>query len=276
MSRAEQYAKRALEIGTQIHHRTVIVGAQLNLAILASYRGELDTSLALYREVLSTAQYLEEPRLRASARSNFAQDLLLMGDLDASRENQAKAILEFENLNLPFNLGIAHCGMGFVEVASENFAAAAREFETAGRYATAAQDKRGQGAYLIYKADALALGGGLREAEELYSQSRPAFDRLGLDEALVDEIGARIARLTGRIDEAEALLAKGFEKARPYPLEQASLWLEKSEWLKLVRGKKSQDARLSLQTAASIYEKAGAKTRWRKLTMQISEFLTDK
>lgn len=232
IDKARSYAEKAMEIGTKLNYRNVIVGAKNNLAITSSYKGHVTEAIRLYEEVVAEEKYLDDERAVAAAYSNLGSDYRTLGKFEESRKMQMRSIEIYTKLELPTNLSIAYCGLGLLETALEHWPEAESALEKSLEYADEAGYIRGLHACNVYLADVLAQSGRLAQARKLLDQGLAGFKKIGLEEALNYEIAARICRIEGRLDEAEEWLRRGFVAAEGYPSEIESLQKEQKRLLK--------------------------------------------
>jgi tetratricopeptide (TPR) repeat protein len=262
MEKALGFATKAYEIGKQIGHRGVIAQAQNNLAIIAAYHGRLQDSISLYESVINSRDYLEDERTIAAALSNLAQEYQIYGDFEKSRKIQTEAIALYTKLGLPLNLSIAFCGLGLLETELKNYDAAESALQKSHEFAISANYIRGIHATKIYLADCAAGKGDFELAEKLLSEGWKGFEDIKLGEALNYEIKARCLRLQKRFAEADQTLNQGFVFAEKFPIEKASLFMERA---RLSQAMGDQEKfKIYKQRAFDIYKKSGALLRLQK------------
>ncbi len=264
IEKAKGFATKALSIGNQIGHRGVIAQAKSNLALVCFYQGQLGESILLFENVISERKFIDDERTVAAALSNLAQNYHIYGDFVLSRKAQMEAIEIYSVLALPLNLSIAYCGLGLLLTELEDFESAENALQKSLGFAATANYVRGIHAGKIYLADIYSRRGDFKKAEILLDDGMFGFQNLKQNEALNFEIAARLARLQGESDKAQLLLEEGFNCAKEFPLEIASLEIELSKLWDLRRN--PIKALESKNKALGIYKQAGADLRVQRLS----------
>lgn len=257
---AADYARKAASLAEEAGDEGALISARLNLANIASWRGEIPRALYLYRQCIETPGRLE-PRRHAGALSNYAAVLWEAGEISGAIPPMTRAIEIYEQTGRPMNLSIAHAQMAMIRLEQEKLEVADAHIRRSANYAEAGEYRRGVCFAILLRAELDGAAGRLEPARQRVRQGLDGFVALDILEGRNFEIAARALRRVGELEEAEALVEQGLAAARGFAMEQGALELERGRIL-LASGVRARTrAGAAFRRARALYAACGAPRR---------------
>ena len=255
LDKAESYCMRAKTIGEETGFKAVQARARLNEATILSFRGQVEASLAAYKDCVEQKEYAEDEMVYASALSNLGSVYHEYGDLQASLMYQDRAIAAFEDLDKPVNLSIAWIARAAVLVEAKEWNLAEEAVAKSFHYVELGKWERGVGDAGLVKA---ALCAGRQDAAGCRAAIDAAlaqFQKLGIDEARNHVTLAMAWRLEQQFDEASRSLTHAMTVNPDFPIAQTEVL---REWLRLAETVGDEKLREEKRNElASLYERCG-------------------
>lgn len=225
LEKAEMYLNKAMEIATKTQHKSVIARAKLNQATIASFRGNIENSLAGYQYCIDHKKYLDEPMVYASSLSNIGCVYQEYGDLEKAIDYQNKAIVAFKELNKPLNLSIAYIGLCDAYIEKNLLDEAWQACEESKVNAEKSLMERGLGDCDLFFSLILSKKSQFKNAYEYWLKAKKIFDRIEIDEGRTYRVGAIALKGLGRNKEAIEMIRKGIIVSKEFLYENAQLLL---------------------------------------------------
>lgn len=279
MAQAQAANDAALALAERCGDLALRAGALASRANLLHWRGDCGQALAVYREALALAAYLE-PAAGAGLRNNFGASLYECGEYAAGRGELEAALAELMWLGSGMQLSVAHthlailalrqqqAGTAVAGARSDVLAQALAHARHAERHAEVASYRRGLAMVQLLHADVAACRGEHEAAARALANGLERFAALGIDEGLNHEFAARVHRRAGALDAAGLAVQRGLRVSADFPLQHAELQLEQA----LVCRARGDDAgaQQALQAALAGLRACGAPARAQQAAAALS------
>jgi transcriptional regulator with XRE-family HTH domain len=266
---AQTYNDAALALAERCGDKALLAAALHSRANLQHWRGECAAAQATYGRCLALAPYLDMPAL-ANTHSNFGASLYETGAFDAGREQLVQALALLRLRGTPMQLAIARTHLAILALRTDALPAAREHARWAREHAEQAGYRRGVAMAALLDADLAARDGAVPQALAQLADGRRRFAELRIDEGLNEEFAARVLRLAGRFDDAQAAVTRGLACSDGFPLERAQLHLEQA---RLCAARAAADdahgVRAALAAARALFERCGA-ARWSEACHRMS------
>jgi tetratricopeptide (TPR) repeat protein/DNA-binding Xre family transcriptional regulator len=266
IDQAALYNEKAMEIAGQSRDQKIRAGALLSRANILWWRGQVSTAVNTFQECLSLKSFISEKTIGAIY-SNLGAVLFEAGDLENGLAYQERAIENFLIHGQPMNLSIAFCNEAMIFLQMERWAAAKGVCEKSAAFAKQDDYRRGTFMCGLIRAELFAREGQTEDALEVLTTALAGFEKMGIKEGLNFEFAARAQRLLGNYTDAESYALLGIETAGSFPLEQAALFVELAQILR-VSGRQAEDVENEARKAAQIYYTSGCPLRLARIEKQ--------
>ena len=252
---AQTYNDAALALAERCGDKALTAAALQSRANLQHWRGECGLAQQTYRQCLALAPYLDEMAL-ANTHTNYGASLYETGELDAGRAELLQAMTLLRLRGTPMQLSIARSHLAILALRGDDVQAAHEHAIWSQIHAGQAGYRRGVAMAALLRADVAARRGERADALDRLADGRHRFAELQIEEGLNEEIAARVLRLAGHFDDAQAAIHRGLAYSEAFPLEQAQLQLEHAR-LRLALADRA-GALAALGAARGLFERCGA------------------
>lgn len=252
---AQIYNDAALALAERCGDKALTAAALQSRANLQHWRGECGLAQQTYRQCLALAPYLDEMAL-ANTHTNYGASLYEAGELDAGRAQLLQAMPLLRLRGTPMQLSIARSHFAILALRGDDVQAGHEHALWSQTHAEQAGYRRGVAMAALLRADVAARRGETADALDRLADGRRRFAELQIEEGLNDEIAARVLRLAGRADDAQAAILHGLACSDAFPLEQAQLQLEHARLRRAIADRAG--ALAALDAARLLFERCGA------------------
>ncbi len=222
---AQTYNDAALALAERCGDKALIAAALQSRANLQHWRGECGLAQQTYRQCLALAPYLDEVAL-ANTHNNYGASLYETGELDAGHAELLQAMSLLRLRGTPMQLSIARSHFAILALRRDDVQAAQEHALWSETHAEQAGYRRGVAMAALLRADVAARRAETTHALDRLAEGRRRFAELRIEEGLNEEIAARVLRLAGRLDDAQAAIQRGLACSEAFPLEQAQVQIE--------------------------------------------------
>lgn len=256
---ADLYNKKAEELALRSGDKSVLAGALLSKANLASWSGQITTAIKIYNDCLDLWQYIE-PKTIGSTHSNLGAILYEKGELDLGEFHQKKALEIFAFHGKPMNLSIVWCNLAIIYLKKNEVENAQKACDSSIQYAHKDDYRRGLAQGNFIQSEIAARKKQISAAREYLADALTGFEKLGIEEGLNYEFAGRICRLLGDNKMSEIYLRKGIDLSIQFPMEQASIYFELAKTIQ-IDSKRKDEAVSMAKKSLELFHKCEAPHR---------------
>lgn len=259
---ARLHAEAALKAGQEGKSRGVAAKALFNLATLDSLQGRYESAVARFEECVASRTDFETERDFGSALANLSMAYRDLAQLEDALETQRRAARIFRRIAARFNYAVSCAQHFMILLEMGRLREALRFAERGAAVGNAIADTLKPGQMMICQADATALLGDTQSALRLLTPALDCLPKAGAIDPELHIASARVMRLAGHLEQAQARLDAGLADVRRAPLSRG-LWLLERARLALSKSD-AQGERLWRTKANRVFRECGILRRVRR------------